>query len=102
MSRIFNRPLWQILGKAFVTLLLVVLIVVWPIVMISFLVIALGTYIFIDGVFSLVLALKKRKTDEANWDWMFLNGMFGLFAGVLTFFNPFILVAVATYLLLSK
>lgn len=102
MNRIFNRSARLISGKVVTALLLGLLILVWPIVIISLLVISLGSYIFIDGIVSLVRALGKRKTDEVNWDWLFLNGMFGVFAGVLTFFNPFIIVAVATFLILSK
>lgn len=102
MDRIFKYRAWLILGKGVIILLLALLILVWPVVVISLLVISLGIYIIIDGIISLVSALKKRKRDEINWDWLFLNGMFGIFAGVLTFFNPFIIVAVATYLLLSK
>jgi uncharacterized membrane protein HdeD (DUF308 family) len=102
MKRIFSHKAWTILAKGFIVILLGLLIIAWPIVIISLLVISLGSYIFIDGIFSLVRALKKRKTEETNWDWMFLNGMFGIFAGILTFFNPFVIVAVATFLLLSK
>lgn len=101
MKRLFSVSVWSILMKGIIALLLGLLALVWPIIIISLLVISLGSYILIDGVFSLVSALRKRKT-EANWDWLFLNGMFGIFAGVLTFFNPFVIIAAVAFLVLTE
>ena len=97
-----HYPWWRILSKGIISVLLALSILVWPIIMISLLVVSLGSYIFIDGIFSVIRALKKRRREEMNWDWLFLNGLFGLLAGVLTFFNPFVILAVATFLLLRK
>jgi uncharacterized membrane protein HdeD (DUF308 family) len=73
----------------------------WPIIVISIAVVGLGSYILVDGIISLASAFRKRNTD-VNWDWKFLNGMFGIVAGVLTFFNPFIIIAAVTFILLLK
>jgi len=79
-------------------LLFTVLALAWPVVVISSVVIIVGSYVLIDGIISLALAIKKRKT-HMDWDQQFMSGLFGIFAGILTFFNPFILAGIIIFLL---
>jgi len=79
-------------------LLFTVLVIAWPVIVISLVVIIVGSYVLIDGIISLALAIKKRKT-HMDWDQQFMSGLFGIFAGILTFFNPFILAGIIIFLL---
>ncbi len=79
-------------------LLFTVLVLTWPVIVISLIVIVVGSYVLIDGIISLALAIKKRKT-HIDWDQQFMSGLFGIFAGILTFFNPFILAGIIIFLL---
>jgi len=87
--------------KIVMALLLILLALLWPIIIISLLIITIGSYILVDGILSLFFAIRQRKS-ERNWDWLFLNGMFGVFAGVLTFFNPFVIVAALIFMIVAK
>jgi uncharacterized membrane protein HdeD (DUF308 family) len=74
-----------------------VLALLWPVIVVSFLVIIIGSYILTDGIISLMSAIKKRKTN--NWDQPFVSGLISIFAGILTFFNPFIVAVIIVFFL---
>ncbi|WP_372490035.1 DUF308 domain-containing protein [Chitinophaga sedimenti] len=59
----------------------------WPTVTFATLIVFMGAYLFVDGVFSVVGALGARKYNE-NW-WVFLlSGICGIALGILTFTIP--------------
>ncbi len=49
--------------------------------------ILVGAFLFVDGVFSLLLQVASRRKDHPTF-WPVLTGILGITAGVLTFVNP--------------
>jgi uncharacterized membrane protein HdeD (DUF308 family) len=60
---------------------------VWPAVTLAVLVLLWGAYAFTDGVLALIAAFRVRDRGKPFWA-LLIDGMLGIFAGLLTFFWP--------------
>jgi len=68
-----------------------------PVASFTALVLFLGAYMLMDGIFSVIAALGERRTYK-NWRWLLLTGVAGIFIGILTFVNPFATGTALVYL----
>jgi uncharacterized membrane protein HdeD (DUF308 family) len=67
--------LFGILAIAFPTISLLMLIMLW------------GAYALVDGVFSLVMAVRRGRSG-GNWGWLLFEGLVGIGAGIVAFAWP--------------
>jgi uncharacterized membrane protein HdeD (DUF308 family) len=87
MSHVIVRNWWSLVIRGIIAILFGVLTFVWPGMTLDVLVIFFGAYALIDGVLSLIGAVKASSAHE-RWGALFFEGIVGLFAGVATLFWP--------------
>lgn len=97
MNRLFSEYWWLFLIRGIVAVLLGLLALFMPGTALTGLVLYLGAYMFIDGIFSIIVAISERKTTP-NRGWMLVIGLFGILIGIITFINPFATAAALVYL----
>lgn len=88
MNRFFSEFWWLFLLRGIFGVILGLLALFMPGVTFTTLIIFLGAYLLIDGIFSIIAAVKARKTLDA-WGWYLASGILSLLVGILTFKNPF-------------
>lgn len=78
---------WQPVIRGIVAIVFGVLAFVMPIVTLATLVLFIGAYLFVNGIFLAASAIGSRKVKE-DW-WLFLvEGVMSVILGVFTFFVP--------------
>lgn len=97
MNRLFGQYWWLFLLRGIFGVLLGLIAFFVPGATMAVLVIFLGAYMFIEGIFSIIAAISNRKTTK-NWGMSLLFGLFGIVAGIVTFYNPFATAAALIYL----
>lgn len=97
MSSLFTQYWWIFLLRGVFAVLLGILALLMPGITFTTLVIFLGAYILVDGVFSVITAISGRKTME-YWGWVLAIGLLSIVAGILTFFYPFLTGTALIYL----
>lgn len=86
MLHALGRNWWLILLKGICAIVFGVLTFVWPGVTLLTLVLLYGAYAFVDGVISLVAAVRGG-TPAPRW-WLAIVGLLGIAAGVITVMWP--------------
>lgn len=97
MHDFYNAYWWLFLLRGIFALVLGVLAVGWPGATFATLIVFLGAYLFIAGLFAIAGAIAARKTNE-NWGLFLISGLFGVILGILTFYNPFATGAALIYM----
>ncbi|WP_143308161.1 HdeD family acid-resistance protein [Chitinophaga vietnamensis] len=97
MPNFYSAYWWIFLLRGIFALVLGVLAIFWPGITFTTLVVFLGAYLFIAGLFSVIGAIAARKTTE-NWGVFLLSGLVGVVLGILTLYNPFATGAALIYL----
>ena len=98
MNRFFSEYWWLFLLRGIFGVILGLLALFMPGVTFTTLIIFLGAYLLIDGIFSIVAAINARKTLDA-WGWYLASGIFGVLVGIITFYNPFATALALLYLI---
>ncbi len=98
MRNFFNAYWWVFLLRGIFALILGILCIILPGITFTTLVIFLGAYLLMSGLFAVIGALGARQTNE-NWGLLLLAGIAGLVAGGITFYNPFATGAVIIYII---
>jgi uncharacterized membrane protein HdeD (DUF308 family) len=79
---------WVILLRGLVAVLFGVVAFVFPLSTAAAFVIVFGAYALVDGVLTVLAALRLAHPDSGRWWFLLLQGLVGIAAGVLTFFWP--------------
>lgn len=98
MLDFYNAYWWIFLLRGIFALALGILSLGWPGATFTTLIVFLGAYLFIGGLFGIVGGIAARKTSE-NWGLFLFSGLIGVILGVLTFYNPFATGAALIYLI---
>ena len=98
MDNFYSAYWWIFLLRGIFALVLGGLAVGWPGVTFATLIVFLGAYLFIAGLFAVIGAIAARKTNE-NWGIFLFSGLLGVILGFLTFYNPFATGAALIYLI---
>lgn len=98
MHNFYNAYWWIFLLRGIFALVLGVLAVGWPGATFATLIVFIGAYLFIAGIFAIIGAIAARKTTE-NWGIFLFSGLLGVILGILTFYNPFATGAALIYLI---
>ncbi len=100
MVKLLRHNWWLVALRGFSALALALLILVWPSPTLLALVLLFGAYTSIDGILTLVSAL--RRGGQGGRGFLLVEGLMGIIAGILTFVIPgvsaqFILVLLALW-----
>lgn len=97
MRNFYSAYWWIFLLRGIFALILGVLAIIWPGATFTTLIVFLGGYLFVAGLFALIGAIAARKTTE-NWGIFLLSGLIGIILGFLTLYNPFATGAALVFL----
>lgn len=97
MNRLLSQYWWFFLLRGLFAVGFGLLALLRPVAAFTGLVLFLGAYMFVDGLFSIIIAINERKTS-ANWVWLLATGLFGVLIGILTYINPFATATVLLYM----
>jgi len=78
---------WIVLLRGITVLILGLLLVVNPGSTLMTIMIFLGAYWFVDGIFTIINSLKGGKAMK-GWGWGILSGVLGIIAGLVVFSQP--------------
>ena len=98
MNRFFSEYWWIFLLRGIFGVILGLLALFMPGVTFTTLIIFLGAYLLVDGIFSIVAAINARKTID-SWGWYLASGILGIVVGLLTLSNPFATGLAVLYLI---
>lgn len=87
MSHVIIRNWWSLVIRGLIAILFGAMTLIWPGITLDVLAIFFGAYALIDGVLSLIGAVRASSAHE-RWGALVLEGVAGLFAGVITLFWP--------------
>lgn len=96
---------WMLVVRGVAAILFGVLAIVVPEISILSLIILWGAYALVDGVFNLMLAVRRARVGR-SWGWLVFEGVVSVGAGVLTFVLPgmtalFLLIVIAVWAVLT-
>lgn len=96
---------WMLVVRGAAAILFGVLAIVVPEISILSLIILWGAYALVDGVFNLMLAVRRARVGR-SWGWLVFEGVVSVGAGVLTFVLPgmtalFLLIVIAVWAVLT-
>ena len=95
---LFAGRWWAVVLRGIVAIVFGALAFAWPGVTLAILVLLFGWYALVDGIFSLVSAIGGRRTREDRW-LLALEGIIGLWAGIVTLRAPSITAVVLVFLI---
>ena len=78
---------WLLILQGIISVIFGLLAFSWPGLTLATLVIFVGLYLFINGIFGLIAGLTSVKENK-NWWILSIEGLFGILAGVITFTTP--------------
>jgi len=87
MSRFVERNWWVLLIRGLVSVAFGVIAFLWPGATLTTLVLLIGAWFFVDGVFSVIGAIQHRSADR-QWWLLLLEGLVGVLAGLGVVFLP--------------
>jgi uncharacterized membrane protein HdeD (DUF308 family) len=91
---------WALALRGVVAVLFGLAAFIWPDITLTVLVLLFGAYVFVDGLFALLTALRLHgDAGSERWWALFLEGLAGIAAGILTFIWPNITTLVLLYLI---
>ena len=89
---------WAVLFRGIVAVVFGVVTFAAPGISLAVLVLLFGAYAFVDGIFGIASALRRRGESD-HWGLLLLEGMAGIAAGVVTMFWPGLTAFVLLYLI---
>ena len=84
----YTENWWAFLLRGLVAIAFGIILLISPIMSGISIVVVLGAFAFVDGIFAIVGAVVNRK-EYANWWVILLQGIIGVLFGLVAFFNPF-------------
>ena len=87
MSQFVGRNWWVLLIRGLVSIVFGVLAFIWPGATLQALVLLIGAWFFVDGLFSIIGAIQHRNADR-QWWLLLLEGLVGVLAGLAVAFFP--------------
>ena len=78
---------WALALRGVLAILVGVLALTKPGTTLAALVLLIGAYMFVDGVFAIMAALRGMRAGD-RWGWMLVEGILGIVAGIIVFRTP--------------
>lgn len=82
-----SRAWWLVALRGVIGIVFGIVALVWPGITLLSLVLVVGAYLFIDGVFALAQAVRFRHERE-RWPMLLVEGVLGIAVGVVSFLAP--------------
>ncbi len=98
MTTTLARNWWALALRGLLAVLFGLGALIWPGITLFVLVLLFGAYALVDGIFSLVAAVRGGQSNE-RWWMLVLEGIAGIGAGLITFFWPGISALALLYLI---
>ena len=98
MSAALARNWWAVALRGVFAILFGIIALLMPGVTLTALVLLFSAYMLVDGVFTIVAAVRAARRHE-RWGWLVLEGIADLAAGAIAFLWPVITVVAFIYLL---
>ena len=89
VQMLFAQTWWLVLLRGLALGILGVLLIARPLQTILILVMFMGAYWFVDGIFTLVQAIRGRQ-HYSHWGWAVFSAVLGIIAGMVVFSRPFL------------
>jgi uncharacterized membrane protein HdeD (DUF308 family) len=87
LADIFSHNWWALLLRGLVAITFGALALLMPMVSVRFLVLLFGSFVLVDGMLGIWLAIAGRK-QYSDWIALFMWGLAGLGVGIMTFAKP--------------
>lgn len=87
MSALLARNWGLVLLRGVLALIFGVLVLIWPGIAMTTLILLFAAYMLADGIFAIVSAIRAAQTHE-RWGWFVFEGIADLIAGAVAFFWP--------------
>lgn len=84
---LLTRNWWAVALRGAVAIVFGILVLVWPGISLLALLVVFGAFALVDGIFSIVAAVRAAKGHE-NWGSLLLVGITGVLAAIVTWFWP--------------
>ncbi|WP_206614389.1 HdeD family acid-resistance protein [Chitinophaga barathri] len=78
---------WLVVLRGVLAVLFALVAFIWPAITLAILVVFLGAYLLVDGIFALIHGFTVMKTDRSWWGFV-LVGLAGIAAGLIALFMP--------------
>ena len=78
---------WALALRGALSILVGILALTRPGATLAAIVILLGAYMFVDGVFAIMASLRGMRTGD-RWGWMLVEGLIGIVAGLIVLRTP--------------
>ncbi|MFP7675619.1 HdeD family acid-resistance protein [Marivita sp. S0852] len=87
LTSYLERNWWLLLIRGIAAILFGIAAFAWPGLTMSVLVLLFGAWTFVDGAFAIADSIRYRDRIDKWWLWL-LDGVFGVFVGLLALFMP--------------
>ncbi len=98
MIAILSRNWWAVALRGLLGILFGAAALLWPRLTLTLLVLWFGAFVFLDGVFGIIYAIRNIKQEQRWWVYL-LEGLASITVGLLTFLLPGITALVLLYLI---
>jgi uncharacterized membrane protein HdeD (DUF308 family) len=78
---------WALALRGILSILVGILAITRPGVTLAAIVLLIGAYMFVDGVFAIMASLRGMRTGD-RWGWMLVEGILGIVAGLIVLRTP--------------
>jgi uncharacterized membrane protein HdeD (DUF308 family) len=83
-----SRAWWIMAVRGLAAVIFGVVALIWPEITLLALVLVFGAYVFVDGVFALIAAVRGRELAGGSRGWLVLEGLLGVGAGIVAVLWP--------------
>jgi uncharacterized membrane protein HdeD (DUF308 family) len=94
---VLSRNWWALALRGVVAIVFGVLAFIWPGITLTVLILLFGAYMLVDGIFSIVAAVRAERHD-ARWWLLVAEGVLGVLAGIIAFLWPGLTALALLYL----
>jgi uncharacterized membrane protein HdeD (DUF308 family) len=98
MLTMLSKNWWVVALRGAISIVFGILLLLFPPLVITTMVLFFGAYALVDGVSAIFTAVQNR--NQARWWYTLLEGIIGVVAGILVFAHPLIATITATYFVL--
>ncbi|MEX6689156.1 HdeD family acid-resistance protein [Danxiaibacter flavus] len=96
MNHLFSQYWWLFVLRGVFAIILGLIALFAPGAAFATLILFLGVFLFVDGIFSVVSAISSRRTNP-DWGWLLFSGITGIVVGIIMFYHPFATAAALIY-----
>jgi uncharacterized membrane protein HdeD (DUF308 family) len=97
-KHLLKGPWWALVLRGLFIMIFGIIAILWPGISLWALILVFGVFIFVEGIFQMVVSFSIRNEDP-NWSLLFLSGMFSFIIGLLAISWPGITATALLFLI---